>query len=128
MHLQPRRPILGSIKREVASRARDVIVPFNSTLMRPHLQYCIQIWGPQHRKDVGLLERVQRRATKMIQGLEHLSYEGRLKKLSLFSLQKRRLWGCLIVAFQYLKGDHKQKGNQLFIGSIVIGQGRMVLN
>ena len=100
MHLQPRRPILGSIKREVASRARDVIVPFNSTLMRPHLQYCIQIWGPQHRKDVGLLERVQRWATKMLSRLEHLFYEDRLRELDLFSLEKRRLREDLISVFK----------------------------
>ena len=75
------------------------------------MEYCIQVWGFQHRKEVELLERIQRRDTKMIQGLEHLSYIDRLKELGLFSLEKRRLWGDLITAFQYLQRNYKQEGH-----------------
>ena len=70
--------------------------------------------APNTGKDVELLEWVQRKAMKMIQGLENLSYKYRLNELSLFSLGKRRLWGGLITAFQYLKGVYKHEGNQLF--------------
>jgi len=67
----------------VAAVGREGFVALCSALLRLHLEYCIQAWGPQGRRDVGLCDRAQRRAMRMLKG--HLSYEERLRGLGLFS-------------------------------------------
>ncbi|KAJ7396732.1 rna-directed dna polymerase from mobile element jockey-like [Pitangus sulphuratus] len=121
--------ILGCIKSSgVASRAREVVQPFCSALVRSHLEHSgVSLWGPQHRKDIDLLEQVQRRPMKIISGMEHLSYKERLRELGLFSLEMRSIQGDLIADFKYMKGAYK-KDREFLQGHVVIGRGQMASN
>ncbi|GAB0203101.1 hypothetical protein GRJ2_002775700 [Grus japonensis] len=116
--------VLGCIKISVTSRSREVILPLCSALVRPHLEHCVQLWGPQYKTDMELLEQGEG-PQKMIRGLEHLHHEDRLRQLGLFSLKKRRLQGDLIAAFQYLKGPTGKLERDCLSRGEVIGQGVM---
>ena len=96
--------ILGLIWRTITYKEKQLIVPLYKAIFRPHLEYCIQAWRPYRKKDIYKLERIERRATKMIPELRDLSYESRLLQCGLTTLETRRLRGDQIEVFKIVNG------------------------
>ena len=107
--------LLGCIARSIESRAREVIISLYFALVRPHLEYCVQFWVPQFQKDIEKMERVQSRATRMVEGLACMTYGERLRELGMCSLQQRRARGDRIAVLNYVKGDHVEEGPTCFL-------------
>ena len=106
--------ILGMIRRNITYKEKSLIVPLYKAIVRPHLEYCIQAWSPYLRKDIDMLEKIQRRATKLIPGLRDLTYEERLKECGLTTLETRRLRGDQIEVFKILNGYENIDSNLFF--------------
>jgi len=79
--------MLGMIKRNFADRSKETIMSLYKTLVKPHLEYCSQTWSLHYDKDIKLIEGVQRRATKLVTGMQGLQYDERLKQLGLMQLE-----------------------------------------
>ena len=116
--------MLGAINRNVSYKREEVVTKLYCAYVRPHFEYCVQAWSPTCEKDCWLLERVQKRATKMIQGLSCLPYEDRLERLGMFSLRFRRLRGDLIEVFKFTKEQHPGYLKDMFeINRVTRGRG-----
>ena len=99
--------ILGMIKRNIKWKDKNVITKLYKALVRPKLEYCIQAWCPQLKKDQEVLEKVQQRATKMIEGFWYKTHDERLRETGLTTLVQRRKRGDLIETFKLVKGFTK---------------------
>ena len=106
--------VLGMIRRNITYKEKSLIIPLYKAIVRPHLEYCIQAWNPYLRKDVDMLEKIQRRATKLIPGLRDLTYEERLNECGLTTLETRRLRGDQIEVFKILNGYENIDSNIFF--------------
>ena len=114
--------VLGMIR--ISFTCLNVPMLFNlyTALVRPLLEYCVQVWSPYKKKYIELLEGVQRRATRMIPRLRKMTYEERLKKLNLPRLYDRRIRGDMIETYKILSGKEKLNSRKLFQPSMFRGR------
>ena len=92
--------MLGMIKCHFIDRSKETIISLYKSPVRPPLEFCCQTWSPYYKKDINLIEGVQRRATKLVTGMKELNYDDRLKQLGLQRLEGRRMRSDLTETFK----------------------------
>ncbi|KAJ7423452.1 hypothetical protein WISP_33506 [Willisornis vidua] len=113
----------GGIRHSITSVSRKRIFLLCFALGQPHLEYCVQFWALQYKKDIKLLESVQRKAVKMVKGLEGKLYEEQLRSFGLFSLDKRRLRGDFIAVYNFFMRGRVVAGTDIFSSERTQGNG-----
>jgi hypothetical protein len=108
------RSVIAMIKRNFRRLDNEDFLMIYKTYIRPHVEYCIQVWSPHLKKDIQCLEKVQRSATRLVPSLRKLTYEERLRRLGLTTLEKRRQRGDLIEAFKIMTGKEQVDSEQFF--------------
>ena len=106
--------VLGQLRRATVNRSKDMIVSLYKTYVRPLLESSVQAWNPWLRQDIDRIEKVQRRATKLVSGIGSMSYEARLDFCGLTTLEQRRVRGDLIQCFKILNGFDNSESLDLF--------------
>ena len=106
--------MLGLIKQTFTYMDKEMFLPLFKTLIRPHLEYATVVWSPFLKKDIFLIENVQRRATKIVKTISNLSYEERLKHLGLPTLKYRRDRNDVIQVYKIMNGIDKLDVNTFF--------------
>ena len=106
--------VLGLIRIGFSCLDKDMFLNLYPVLVRPHLEYCVQVWSPHWRRDIKLVEGVQRRATKLVPELRDLPYEERLIRLGLTTLEDRRTRGDLIEMYKIITGKEKVNVDKFF--------------
>ena len=106
--------VLGIISRNFSSLDKEMFLKLYKSMVRPHLEYAIQAWNPYTRKNIDLLEGVQRRATKMVKNCRNLEYRERLEYLGLTTLQTRRIRGDLLETFKIVTGRDRLESELFF--------------
>jgi hypothetical protein len=108
--------ILGLISRTIVCKQKIVILNLYKSLVRPHIEYCIQGWRPHLVKDIEELERVQRRATRMINECKGRTYEERLRITGLTNLETRRTRADMIEVWKIMTGKEGEMKETFLLG------------
>ena len=106
--------MLGMIRVSFACLNKKMFLNLYTALIRPLLEYCVQVWSPHLRKYIKLIEGVQRRATRLVPELRNLSYENRLRHLKLTTLEERRWRGDMIETYKIITRKEKLNPNNFF--------------